>query len=131
MLNLKTIIMRYDTKGMIQSDSYDSYKRFKEFLNGGNPTLICVDEFEDMGIGVGGEIIKDEVQYMELFIDFSDDMKRGFDFIQTLSKEKIESVGLHLYESKSPWSIDELDKEVLMSMLKTTGGVKIKLKFTD
>ena len=54
-------------------------------------------------------------------------MQRGFNFIQTLSKEKIESAGLHLYESKSPWDIDELDKEFLLSMLKTTGGIKIRL----
>lgn len=119
--------------GIVQEDGFKEsgkFKKFKEFLNGGKPVqLVLVEDFEEMGQGRGGETIAEKVQFVELWIDFSDNPQHGVDFIQNLSKERIEDAGLRLYESKSPWAVDELDKAFLSSMLRTNNQVRIRLKY--
>jgi len=103
--------------------------KLSEWINGGEPSLHLVETFEDMGIGVDGEFVEEKVWYAELVIDFSADMQRGFDFVESLSRERIGAMGLRLYESRSPFAVDELDKTFLLSLLESTGCVKIKLQY--
>lgn len=71
-----------------------------------------------------GNRIHDHVEYMRLGLDFTDSKDIGWEFIDSLTIDKLQACGLNPFDGK-------LDKGYMLSLLNSTGKFDIKLELPD